>query len=115
MLSTTTQSLEIVAASVETRVRPRFMQSEAAKILAGVAVGSAGCYVPFASSLTLAQYAHLNAASVAGYGTVVSIAGLVGCILTAIAVYHARKSLKLLCALTVTMMTLIGALVSLTI
>lgn len=113
MISTQTQ--ESVVSVVDTRVSSRFMNSEAAKVLAGVSLGAIGCYVPFASSFALAQCAHLNAASVAGYGMLISIAGLVGSILTAIAVYHARKSLKLLCALTFTMMTLIGALVSFTI
>lgn len=92
----------------------RFMNTEAANVLAGISLGAVGCYVPFAGSLALAQTLHLNAASVAGHDILIYIVGLVCCVIAAVTAYHARNSVKLLCALSVVTMTIVGALVSLT-
>jgi hypothetical protein len=91
------------------------LNSEPAKIVAGVSVGLVGCYVPFASAFYLCRMANLSAASVSDFASVIAGAGLAACVMGIIAVYDSRRSLKLVAGIAALMMMLIGVLVSLTV
>lgn len=82
------------------------------QVVLGVGVAGVASYIPFAASFMLARYAHLTGAYYGSSSSLIAQFGFIAALLSAIAIYDARGSVRSVAVLTGSVFAMMGVVIS---